>query len=191
MTIPTYSMLDRKMLPPVFPPLAPSNPDDGQFDFTYTGSAAIEARIRSAMSAFARSDYNFWKYTAVVFVAAVATGIIGGARYPIAMPVLSLILFLLIGGIVPRRILRQIDVAAGVYAVEGETYRSFFDDEAIWWAVPGGTYRIPFAAISRVFTTNGVTILGVGNSRAICVLPSELLPANFSLLLRKGQDRQQ
>ena len=65
--------------------------------------------------------------------------------------------------------------AADSYAVEGEKYSSSFDQVHIFWQTPTDTYDVAWATIDRAVCKVGVTILTLKSSRAICVLPNELL----------------
>jgi hypothetical protein len=174
------------MLPPDFPPAAPLDNVPTNYTYSYRGSFGIETRIRSALSAYARSDPRFWTYTVVVFVAAAAAGIVGAQQYPVAIPIIAFLMFVIVGPIVPMQILRQIAVVAGVYAVEGETYQTFFDETAFWWAVPGGSYRVDLHDVVRIYRTAGVTVVGLRGTRAICVLPDELLPTDIASKIRRS-----
>jgi hypothetical protein len=179
-TIPTYSLLERRFLPAQFPPVVAVAEVPTTARLVYFGSDAMQARIRIALRSYARSELNFWKFPIAVF-ALTFSGAIGLERMlPIGGPIIVALGCFLIGLYVPVKILGQVDVAAEIYAADGEEYGARYDKASIWWTVPGGTYRIAFDDIARKRRRNGVTVVGMRNSRAICVLPDEIVPATIA-----------
>jgi hypothetical protein len=64
---------------------------------------------------------------------------------------------------------------AAMYANPHVTYRARFDTAGVIWQNQTGLYEIRWESISRGVRRSGVYLLGIENSRAICVLPIELL----------------
>jgi hypothetical protein len=133
-------------------------------------------RIRHALLAYAATRFGFWKFSILVLVLVVAaTGAdllhTAPHYFEIVFPV-SVLLIL----VMPVMIWIKIPGLAQEYALESGWYSTAFENDRFFWQTPSALYEVPYSSIGRVFRSHDVVILGLRNSRAICVLPSEIIP---------------
>jgi hypothetical protein len=176
LTIPTYVLFRDTALPPEFPPLADLTVTN-KYDHNYVGNKEIEHRVRRAMSAYAASRFPFWQYSLLIVLLGGLTQVFGAQAEPWWFPIVLVGIVIVIGSFVPLKVLVEIARAAKVYARPGEEYLSSFGSSSFTWKTPQATYEVHYDQINRVMSRSRVVILGLRSSRAICVLPYELMSA--------------
>jgi hypothetical protein len=174
-TIPEYDFATRRKLPPAFPPVASVQAAPNQFDQSYVGSKEIRQKLRRALTLYVAGQLRFWQYTIWIGLVG-ALGIAFTARGMPGWYLPVVVVIVVLGALLmPFRVAVGVRHAADTYALEGETYSSSFDQENIFWRTATDTYEIPWTAIDRPVFKRDVTILTLKSSRAICVLPDELI----------------
>ncbi|MDQ1571122.1 MAG: hypothetical protein QOF79_1796 [Actinomycetota bacterium] len=178
MTIPTYAVLPWTRLPGEYPRLAEQGSIERDFAMTYVGSPALERRIRSSLRRFAVRRFSFWRPSATAVILYTLAFIALGGREPIWVPITAAIVFLIIATAMPFATLRGVDIAATEYARPGEVYGALVEADSLLWKLPDVVFEISFSEVQRVVSYGGVSVLGLKHSRAIVVLPEELLSAS-------------
>jgi YcxB-like protein len=158
----------------VFPPLASVNSVPQQFDSSYEGSREMERRVRAAITTYALQTVGFWRSSVLLFLlgVVVAAAVLRSEwnYYPIAA-----ILVVLIAASVPLSELLDIRNVAKTYAFPRVRYAAAFSERTIVWQTMTGTFEIAWDSVSKVVRRERVVVLTLENSRAIAVLPYELL----------------
>jgi hypothetical protein len=174
MTFPEYSPLSGRISGEVFPPVASVNNVPQDFDRSYEGSKELQRRIRRALTAFAARTWKFWQTGIYVLcLGAFATFAVGRADSSVYIPTLIFVVCFAAGG--PITSLRDISKLAKTYANRHAVYAASFGVDSFIWQTATGTYEIRWNSIARSITRDQVTVLALEDSRAICVLPDELL----------------
>ena len=174
MTFTQYSPLAGRISGEVFPPVAPVNAVPQTFDRSYEGSEDLQRRIRHALTAFAVRTWTFWQIGIYVLCLGVfATFAVGRADSSVYIPTLIFMVCFAAGG--PITSLRDIRKLAKTYANRHAVYAASFRPDSFVWQTATGTYEIRWDSIVRSITRDQVTVLALEDSRAICVLPEELI----------------
>lgn len=168
----------------VFPPVATVNSVPQRFDSSYEGSREIERRVRAAITTYALQTVPFWRSSVLLFLlgAVAAVGVLRSEwnYYPI-----TAVLVVLIAASVPFSELLDIRKVAKTYAFPHVTYAASLTDRSIMWQTPTGTFEITWDSVSKVVRRESVVVLTLQNSRAIAVLPYELLTKDGQARLEK------
>jgi hypothetical protein len=176
MTIPSHSLLDRRALKPQYLPVAREVSPESTFDNSYVGSADIEHRVRAALRRYAIRGIRFWQFPVAVFVLFLFQTIAVGPRSETWYPFVTGGIAVIIAVVMPVVILRGADRAATENARVDETYGSSIDQESLLWKLPDVVFEMKFRDIARIFSYADVVIFRMKGSRAICVMPREILP---------------
>jgi hypothetical protein len=91
---------------------------------------------------------------------------------------------LVAAAIMPIVILAGIPHAARTYAQPDTQYATRYGDSSIVWKSSQGLFEVRYDTIARIFMHDDVVILALKGSRAICVLPAELIPSEKVNLIR-------
>jgi YcxB-like protein len=94
-------------------------------------------------------------------------------EYPIAI-----VLIIVVAGSVPFREILDIRRVAKTYSLPHATYAASFTDAAFVWQAATGTYEIAWDSVAKIIDRERVFVLTLESSRAIAVLPFELLTPN-------------
>ena len=174
MTFDSYNPLTGRTSGQVYPPVAPVRSVPKQFERTYQGSADVEARTRRAITAYAVRTWNFWQSS--VYLVAVCV-VVGAAVLKTTWgfyPLLALFTVTMAGSI-PVYELRDIRRLAKTYSNPHATYAASFTPNGFVWQSTAGTFEIAWDSIAKIIRRENVTIVALKSSRAIAVLPDELL----------------
>lgn len=79
----------------------------------------------------------------------------------------------------------EIREVAKTYSNPLVSYGASFSEAAIVWQTAAGTFQVKWDTIHRIYHRDRVTIVALENSRAIVVLPDELLTANAESRLKR------
>jgi hypothetical protein len=174
MTFTDYTPFAPRRSGEVYPPVAAGDSIPRAFETSYEGSAELHRRIRSALTAYAIRDRRFWLTDIYLVGLCVVVGLLLGNNKPaVYLPTFGLGILMALAMIVTAFV--DINHVSRLYSNERETYSASFKESSIIWRTQTGVYEIPLNSISRAVTRQRVTVLGITDSRAICVLPEELI----------------
>jgi hypothetical protein len=184
MTFDSYGPLTGRTTGRVYPPVAPIRSVPERFERYYEGSSDVEVRIRRAITAYAVRTWTFWQSS--VYLVSLCV-IVGAAIFKTSWgyyPPLALFTVVMAGS-VPVYELRDIRKLAKNYSNPHATYAASFTPSGFVWQSTAGTFEIAWDSISKTIRRDNVTILALKNSRAIAVLPDELLTIEAGNHLKK------
>jgi hypothetical protein len=174
MTFPEYGLAARRKNGDVYPPTAATRVAPGTYSRSYRGSKQLQRRIFHALVAYAFQAWQFWQSSAlIVFVGVISTLVLGGAHTYIY--VLGFAFTVAFASIMPIVGLRDLWRVSKTYALPNVMYATIFGEETFFWHAATGTYEIAWSTVARVITRDRVRVLALRDSRAICVLPTELV----------------
>jgi hypothetical protein len=173
-TFPEYSPLAGRRTGQVYPPVAPPSSVPPVYERTYRGTDEIEHRIRRALTAFAIRRWKFWQSSAfVVALGLLVAFTVDRNQWAAFLPTFGVALVMAVG-LVGVGIL-DVGKVSKVYASRHVVYASLFGAESFIWQTATGTYEIRWKSVARVVQRDDVAVLALEDSRAICVLPNELI----------------
>lgn len=159
---------------PVYPALAPAGSIPKSFDRSYEGSKALRRRVRIALTAYSVRRWSFWDTSVYLILLGLVVSFIasiGGVGVFLTFVAFVVALAL----IVLASRLRDPSKISRLYANEHATYASNFKPDSFIWQTATGTYEVGWDSVASSITRERVTVLGLKDSSAICVLPEELL----------------
>ena len=183
MTFDSYGPLTGRTSGQVYPPIAPVHSVPEHFERLYQGSADLERRIRLAITAYSVRTWTFWQSSVYLVI---LCAIVGAAILKSSWgdyPLLALFTVIMAGSI-PFYELRDIRKLAKTYSKPHATYAASFTPSGFVWQFTAGTFEIAWDSISTMIRRDSVTILALKNSRAIVVLPDELLTSEAETRLK-------
>jgi hypothetical protein len=184
MTFTEYSPVSGRKTGQLYPPAAPMESIPNEFDRSYRGSDEVARRIRLALSAFAIRCWRFWQSSIlIVGIGTVATIVVGRDEWRVDIP--AAIFVLGMASLAPIFVLWEIRGISRSYAKADITYSASFSTKAMLWQTATGTYEIPWGMMISCMTRANVTIIALENTRAICVIPHELITPAAEVRLRR------
>jgi hypothetical protein len=175
MTIPTYSLFIGGNSREEYPPLAVRSLHDSAFQKSYEGNSETENRVRRAMIRYAVGRLTFWKLPIAEAVVLIVLLLLNPGHFS-GLSLAALIVILIgIASLLPARVLWSASRAASDYAKIGKVYSATFSENELYWRTPDATYEVPLRSINRYRDFDQVVIVGLIRTKAICVLPHELI----------------
>ena len=167
------------------PPLAADNLSSVHFENSYIGTIAMERRIRRVLTKRALREFQFWWIPVMGICLSIALVLFEVPRWP-QIGVVGFIVFLIIGASQPIGILQDVRRTAKSFSRLGEEYALHFGTFAFLWKVPRRVFSVRYALVKSMVEGEGVVVLKLAQSSAICVLPLELLSAENIETLRRS-----
>jgi hypothetical protein len=138
------------------------------------------------MSLFAVARLRFWAFPAWVMAFGVVSVVAESHVLPWAYLSALAGIAVAVALTVPIWTLSFIWKSSYEYARTNEKYASLYRLDSLVWRIPGRTFDVPFSLVERARLNRGVVILELNSSRAVCVLPSELVPKRIVDAVKTG-----
>jgi hypothetical protein len=156
-----------------------------RFERSYVGAPELEGRIRRAIASYAVRTWVFWQSSIYVSVLGVIVGVAGLHDYLALVPFFALVIVVMAVSM-PLSELWDVRKVAKTYSNPYFTYRAYFSAVSIVWQTAAGSFEVQWDSIHRIYRREGVTVMALKNTRAIVVLPDELLTATAETRLSRS-----
>ena len=184
MTFSVFSPIGGRKSGNVYPPVMPTDALPARFERTYIGAPELEVRIRRAIASYAVRTWAFWQSCIYVGALGLIIGAVVLHSHVGLVPLFGLIVVVMATSM-PLGGLWEIREVAKTYSNPLVSYGASFSEAAIVWQTAAGTFQVKWDTIHRTYHRDRVTIVALENSRAIVVLPDELLTANAESRLKR------